>query len=357
MIRSRVVRALTVGAGLVCLGALSAPTPAMAQPAGQPAGHHQGGSHGARLPSHVFAPYFEAYTTDSPALLARQSGAKFLTMAFLQTPAVGSCTAHWNGNAATPVSPEIFGADIARIRAMGGDVIPSFGGFAADSTGTELGDSCQSVTGIAAMFQKVITTYDVTRLDLDIEVDALNDTAGIDRRNKAITLTESWARAHGRTVQFVYTLPTATSGLTPTGLFVLQNAVANHARVDIVNIMTFDYYDNAPHQMATDTINAANALHAQLHAVYPAKSSRQLWAMTGVTEMIGVDDFGPPEIFTLDDARTIEHWATDRGLAMVSFWALQRDNGNCPGGSASDSCSGLTQTTWQFSHTFERFTR
>ncbi len=323
MHRSRLATVLAVGASLICLGGVLSATPAAAQP-----DNHQGG-HGKRLPAHVFAPYFEAYTTDSPAALARQSGARFLNMAFL----------------------------IAQIRASGGDVIPSFGGYAADSTGTELADSCQSVPDIAAAFEHVITTYDVTRLDLDIEVDALNDLPGIDRRNKAIALVEDWARAQHRTVQFVYTLPVATFGLTATGLHVLQNAVENHARVDVVNIMTFDYYDNQPHEMATDSMNAANAVHAQLHGVYPDKSSRQLWAMTGVTEMIGVDDFGPPEIFTLDNARTIQRWARNMGLAELSFWALQRDNGNCPGGRASDSCSGLAQTTWEFTHIFARYAR
>ena len=351
MIRSRLVSVLAVGASMICLGGVLTAIPAVAQqPAGQP------DSHGKRLPAHVFAPYFEAYTTDSPLALVQQSGARFLNMAFMQTPAVGSCTVHWNANPATPVSPAIYGADIAQIRAMGGDIIPSFGGFAADSTGTELGDSCQSVPAIAAEFERVITTYNVTRLDLDIEVDALNDTAGIDRRNKAITLVEDWAAAHDRTVQFVYTLPVATFGLTATGLHVLQNAVENHARVDIVNIMTFDYFDGAPHQMATDSMNAANAVHAQLHGIYPDRSAPRLWAMMGVTEMIGVDDFGPPEIFTLDDAATIMRWASDMRLAQVSFWALQRDNGNCPGGPARDNCSGLAQTTWQFSHIFEPFT-
>jgi hypothetical protein len=39
----------------------------------------------------------------------------------------------------------------------------------------------------------------------------------------------------------------------------------------------------------------------------------------------------------------------------LSFWALQRDNGGCVGTKGSDSCSGVAQSTWQFSHTFEPF--
>jgi chitinase len=302
------------------------------------------------LPAHVFAPYFEAYNGDSLSGLAAASGDKFLTLAFVQTPAVGSCTAYFNGDTSMPISPATYGADIAAIRRSGGDVIPSFGGYAADNGGTELADSCTSVDAIAAQFRKVVTTYGVTRIDLDVEDNSLSNTAGIDRRNKAIRKVEDWAAATGRRVEFSYTLPTTTAGLEDNALAVLRNAIANHARVDIVNIMTFDYYDGAAHDMAADTKTAADGLVAQLRALYPGRGTKQLWSMVGITEMIGVDDFGPAETFTLANARTVTAWARDRGIRSLSFWALQRDNGSCPGGAAADNCSGVTQSTWQFSH-------
>jgi chitinase len=316
-----------------------------------------GSSPWARLPAHVFAPYFEAYTTDSPAALSRESGARYLSLAFIQTPAAGSCTVDWNGNPATPIAWSVYGGDIAKIRAAGGDVIPSFGGYSADHTGTEIADSCTNVALIAAAYEKVITTYNVTRLDLDTEDNSLTNTAGVDRRNQAITMVEDWAARHGRTVQFVYTLPTNVAGLDPAGLNVLRDAVSDHARVDIVNIMTFDYYDNQPHEMAADSMTAARHLYDTLHQLYPARPADQLWSMIGVTEMVGIDDFGPPEIFTTADATAIEHWAVTKHLAELSFWALERDNGGCPGTRGSGSCSGISQSTWQFSRTFEPFTR
>src|SRR3954468_10590272 len=309
-----------------------------------------------RIPPHVFAPYFEAYNGDSLAGLSSQSGNKFLTLAFVQTPSAGSCTVYFNGDTSMPISSSTFGSDITAIRAAGGDVIPSFGGYAADNGGTEIADSCTDVNQIAAQFEKVITTYDVTRIDLDVEDNSLTNTAGIDRRNKAIKIVEDWAAANGRSIQFVYTLPTTTAGLADSGLAVLRNAVANNARVDIVNQMTFDYYDNASHQMANDTKTASNGLHTQLQQLYPGKSSQQLWSMIGVTEMIGVDDFGPAETFTIADAGTVLNWANATGISSLSFWALQRDNGSCPGGGASDSCSGIAQSTWFFSHAFAPFT-
>ena len=46
---------------------------------------------GTPLPAHVFAPYFESWTGANPATLSQQSGARYLTMAFLQTASAGSC--------------------------------------------------------------------------------------------------------------------------------------------------------------------------------------------------------------------------------------------------------------------------
>ncbi|MEV6112955.1 carbohydrate binding domain-containing protein [Streptomyces sp. NPDC052109] len=308
------------------------------------------------LPTHVFAPYFEAYSGDSPAALSQASGAKYLTMAFLQADTKGSCTPYWNGDTSTPVTSSVFGADFTTIRSRGGDVIPSLGGYGADHAGTEIADSCTSVDSIAAAYEKIITTYDVSRLDMDVEDNSLTDTAGIDRRNQAIKKVEDWAAANGRSVQFSYTLPTTTTGLADSGLAVLRSAKNAGARIDVVNIMTFDYYDGATHHMATDTETAASGLHDQLAELYPNLSDSQLWNTVGVTEMPGVDDYGPAETFTTADATTVYDWAVAKGINTLSFWALQRDNGGCPGSGASDTCSGIAQDTWYFTHTFAPFT-
>src|SRR5690348_7325887 len=103
------------------------------------------------IPAHVFAPYFEAWTGADPATLSQQSGAKYLTMAFLQAATKGSCTAYWNGDSSMPISSSTFGSSISAIQAAGGDVIPSFGGYTADDTGTEIADSCTNVSSIAAV--------------------------------------------------------------------------------------------------------------------------------------------------------------------------------------------------------------
>ncbi len=297
------------------------------------------------LPAHVFAPYYFS-ASDTLAAASKASGVKYVTLAFLQTPEPGSCTVDWNGDPKQPVGPT-YAEGIAAIQAEGGNVVPSFGGGAADSAGEELADSCTSVPAIAAQYEKVIHAYHVTRLDLDTEENSLNNDAGIDRRNKAIAMVERWAAEKHRTVQFVYTLPTDTTGLDQGGSYVLQNAAANHAQIAIVNAMTFDYYDSLPHEMGDETEGAALQLYDRLHELYPGKTAARLWGMIGVTEDLGVDDFGAAETFTLADARTVERWAAARGLAELSFWDLQDDN---------NAGSHVKQTSYEYSRIFAPFT-
>jgi hypothetical protein len=108
--------------------------------------------------------------------------------------------------------------------------------------------------------------------------------------------------------------------------------------------------------LANDTKTAATGLEHQLASLYPSKSAAQLWATVGVTEMPGIDDYGAAETFQTSDAATVLNWAQSTGISEISFWALQRDNGGCVGTGGSDSCSGIAQSTWFFSNTFEPFT-
>jgi hypothetical protein len=309
------------------------------------------------LPYQVFAPYYEMYDTSADlAALSQQSGARYLSLAFLETATPGSCTAYWDGDTTEPIASSSYGSDIASIQAHGGNVIPSFGGYTADTTSTDIADSCTSVPAIAQVYESLITTYNVPRIDLDVEGDSLTDTAGINRRNEAITMVETWAAAHHRRIEFSYTLPTFPSGLSSSGYAVLQNAVADGAVISTVNLLTFDYYIGIQQDMVADTESAADGLFSQLQSLYPAAMAWQLWHMIGVTEMPGIDDYGPDETFSTADAVTILRWAQRQGIGLLSFWALQRDNGGCPGTKGAGTCSGVSQPTWYFSHVFEHFT-
>jgi len=309
------------------------------------------------LPAHVFAPYFETWTTDSLTTVAQNSTARYFTLAFLETTGKRSCTLAWNGVASQTVSAGRYLSDLASLRAMGGDAFPSFGGWSADQGGTEIGDSCKDVSSIAAAYESVITTYDVTRLDMDVEGRSLTRTAGIDRRNKATKLVEDWAAAQARPLQISYTLPTTPKGLEPTGIAVVQNAIANGARVDVVNIMTFDYYDRVTTDMGGAAISAANGLFNQLKTLYPSKSTAELWAMEGNTIMPGIDDYPrKTEVTYVADAQRLYAFAKSVGINTLSMWAIQRDNGGCAGATGSNGCSGIVQNPWDFTHVLAPYT-
>jgi hypothetical protein len=299
------------------------------------------------IPAHVYAPYFETWTSDGIKATSDASGVKYFTLAFLETTSKRSCTLAWNGVKTQTVANGRYLSDIANLRAAGGDVIPSLGGWSADQGGTEIGDSCADVSSIAAAYEQLVTTYDVTRIDMDIEGRSLTKPAGIDRRNKAIAVLQAWATQHGRTVQIQYTLPTNANGLGSDSLAVLQNAVANGVRIDLVNPMVFDYYDRVTTDMGAAAISASQGLHDQLKTLLPSKTTAQIWALQGATMMNGVDDYPKgTEVTTVAAAQQLLAFAQQKGMSELSIWAIQRDN----------SSSGITQDPYAFSHALSGFT-
>jgi hypothetical protein len=340
-------------AGLTLIGsmALGAGSPALAAkpaPGGTPSA--------VAIPTHVYSPYFETWTTDTLTATANASGVRYFTMAFLETTSRTSCTLAWDGVAADSVANGKYLSDIASLRALGGDVIPSFGGWSADQGGTEIGDSCSNVDTIAAAYEDVVTRYNVSRLDMDIEGRSLTKTAGIDRRNKAIALLQAWAVANGRPLTISYTLPTTASGLAASGLAVLQNARANGVRIDVVQPMVFDYYDRVTTDMGAAAVSALTGLNGQLQTLLGIDSA-QAWALEGATIMNGIDDYPRrTEVTQLADAQKLLDLSRAQHMSTLSMWAIQRDNGNCPGNGGENDCSGIVQPLWGFSNILNAYT-
>ena len=241
---------------------------------------------------------------------------------------------------------------------MGGDVIPSFGGWSADQGGTEIGDSCKNVSSIATAYEALITKYDVSRLDMDIEGRSLTKPDGIDRRNKAIKLVEDWAAANGRPLQISYTLPTSASGLessasgSPPKRDRQQHARRRREHHDLRLLRPCDKRHGCCGNQRCD------GLVNQLGTLYPGKTLAERQAMVGITLMPGLDDYPRrTESTSVADAQRVYNDAVGNGYNTLSIWAVQRDNGGCPGNTGSNSCSGIVQNTWDFSHVLNPFTR
>lgn len=301
-------------------------------------------------PDNYFAPYsFAPSNQDDLVALSQKTGTKYFTLAFIINQKGKTCQASWNS--IQPVGSWMQDR-IHTLQKFGGGVSVSFGGAA----GTELADSCTTVKALEAQYQSLITTYNLTQLDFDIEGKTLANTAGNELRNKAIAALQADARAAGRKLVISYTLPVNVTGLPKSAVNLLQNAIQNGVEVGVVNIMTMDYYNkNAPgNKMARNTIRSAQSLFTQLHSLYPSKNSSQLWALVGLTPMIGVND-DPKEIFTLQDAQTVVQFAGQQHIALLSFWEVQRDHQCVNGQKPPNNCTGVQQQPYQYDQIFASF--
>ncbi|MFE1321376.1 RICIN domain-containing protein [Kitasatospora phosalacinea] len=301
---------------------------------------------GPGFPAHYAAPYLETWNSPNTLADARNSGGlKYVTLAFVISD--GSCNATFNGN--TPITDAGWTSAINAHRAAGGDVIASFGGAA----GTELGQACSSVSTLQAQYKRVVDALNLTRIDLDIEGGALNDTAANDRRNQALAQLQQAQAAAGKRLDVNYTLPVSPSGLESNSISLLNNAKSRGLTVNAVNIMTMDY--GPAMDMGQAAISAANGLHTQLGQIWTSKTSEQLWAMEGNTPMIGVNDT-QAEVFTTANAQALETFAASKGIQLLAFWAVGRDKACATNGTLSSTCSGTPQSAYQFSRTFNAIT-
>jgi chitinase len=278
-----------------------------------------------------------------------QTGVQYYSLAFvLGRP--DECVAAWQGGQSVERQTLLL-RDLEKLRAQGGDVIVSFGGWAGD----ELAMVCDDVDSLTAQYQLVIDTYNLTRLDFDIEGNDIDDAESLARRSLAIANLQTAAESDGRALYVSFTLPVLPDGLTQDGLKVLQSALDAGVEIDMVNIMTMNYGSGyPPDAMGPLSIEAAHSLFEQLATLFSDKSESELWAMIGLTPMIGMNDTAPQH-FSLDDAQMIVDFAVERGLGQLAMWSIHRDRA-CPANASGvmNNCSGIVQDDFAFSTLFNR---
>jgi hypothetical protein len=285
------------------------------------------------------APYIDI-TASTPTLaqIEQATGQKTFTLAFLLGSSAG-CVPEWGGT--IPLTDSRIIGEINALRAVGGDVAVSFGG----AQGPYLETTCSGESQLEAAYQQVISTLKVSHIDFDIE--AATDTSEV---NQAIAQVQ--AANPGLVVSYTLEVQAATYGLTPAlGVQVLQNAVSEGVKVGIVNPMTMDFAPNG--DWGQSVIEAAESTEAQMATIWPNDSTAQLYSMLGVTPMIGDNDTGP--VFTIADAQELVSWAESENIGRLAFWSEGRDNGGCPSGGVSPTCSGLSQSQFQFTSIFAGF--
>lgn len=263
-----------------------------------------------------------------PTAVMSATGVRDFTLAFVL--AGRGCTPKWDGK--RPLLGSSDAAAIAAIRAAGGDVSVSFGGW----SGRKLGGACKTAASLAGAYEQVISAYGLHAIDVDIEHTEFTNRTTRLRVVTALHLVQVADPGVEISVTF---------GTTPTGPDKFgRSLVADAATVGLVpyawTVMPFDF--GVPESdMGATSVVAAEGLHADLMTTF-SMSSATAYAHMGISSMNGQTDEAD-ETVSPTDYQTILAYARANHLARLTFWSVNRDR-SCPSGTApGDTCSGIAQ--------------
>ncbi|UED83605.1 chitinase [Streptomyces profundus] len=270
----------------------------------------------------------------SPTTVMDATGVEWFTLAFVLSD--GYCDPRWDGW--RPLSGGVDQDTIETIRAAGGDVIPSFGGWSGD----KLESSCATSGELADAYQQVIDAYGLAAIDIDIEAAAYDDPATQQRTVDALLAVQ----AANPGIKVYITFGTGRNG-PDTSL--INRAADSGLTVDGWTIMPFNFGGNGQ-DMGQLTIQASEGLKSALIDAY-GYGEAEAYQHMGISSMNGVTDVG--ETITVADFETMLGYAREVGLSRLTFWSVNRDR-PCEGGGA-DSCSGVDQQPWEFTDVLARY--
>ncbi|MFF7333076.1 carbohydrate binding domain-containing protein [Streptomyces sp. NPDC090306] len=275
----------------------------------------------------------------SATTVMNATGVKWYTMAFMLDQ--GGCNPAWDGS--RPLTGGTDQTVINQIRAAGGDVVPSFGGW----QGSKLGANCSTASALAGALQKVISAYSLKAIDMDIENTDEFENEAVQAR---ILTALKTVKANNPGLKTIVTFGTSTTGPTYYGNRLIEQAQSLGADIDVFTIMPFDFGGGS--DMYGNTVNAAEGLKAKLKSTF-GWDDATAYAHIGISGMNGVSDqqeTTTPAIWT-----QIRDWSNSHHIARLAFWSVNRDRG-CAGGGVVENCSGIAQSDWQFTSITAGFT-
>jgi chitinase len=266
----------------------------------------------------------------APSTVMNATGVKAFTIAFVLA---NGCNPVWDGEGG--LTGGVHASTINAIRAAGGDVVPSFGGY----SGNKLGPNCATPELLAGAYQKVIDAFGLRAIDIDIEnYDEFENFTVQDRILNALKI----VKQKNPTIKTILTFGTTTSGPSSTGIRLINQARALGANVDIFAIMPFDFGGGS--NMYQSTVNATEGLKNAVKSAF-GYTDAQAYSRLGISGMNGLSD--QQELTTVATWTQIRDYAKSKGLARFTFWAVNRDRG-CAGGGVVSNCSGIAQNDWDF---------
>jgi cellulose binding protein with CBM2 domain len=275
--------------------------------------------------------YFGWGSPPNPQTVMNATGVKWFTMAFVN--ASGGCNPAWDGS--RPLQGSADANAIAQIKAAGGQIVPSFGGW----SGNKLGPNCSTPAALAGAYQQVINAYGLKAIDIDIEnSDEFENEVVQDRILNALKI----VKQNNPGIQTILTFGTSTTGPNFYGNRLIDQSKALGAGVDVYTIMPFDFGGGA--DMYASTVSAANGLRDKLKSTF-GWNDATAYNHLGISGMNGLSD--QQELTSLDTWTRITNWAKSNKIGRLAFWSVNRDRG-CPGGGVQAACSGIAQNDWDF---------
>ncbi|MGO8869877.1 MAG: chitinase [Acidimicrobiales bacterium] len=270
---------------------------------------------------------------EPPTQVMAATGVHDVTLAFILSH--GSCNPEWDG--ARPLTGGVDASTITAIRAAGGDVDVSIGGW----NGKKLGSSCKTVAALTAAYRKVVTAYALRAVDVDIEHTEFTEAK---TRQRVIAALAALQQADPG-LEISVTFGTDENGPDADGVAMIDQAAALGFQPYAWTIMPFDF--GAPvADMGATSIEAAEGLDTDLVAAYH-ESAPAAYQHIGISSMNGQTD-ETDETVSLGDFQTMLAFSQSNHLARFTFWSVNRDR-PCPAGApASDSCSGIAQALYAF---------
>jgi chitinase len=267
----------------------------------------------------------------APATVVGATGVKAFTMAFVNSG--GGCNPAWDSESG--LTGGVHGSYISQVRAAGADVVPSLGGW----SGNKLGPNCATANDLAGAYQKVINAFSFKAIDIDIEnTDEFENNAVQDKILSALAI----VKQKNPSVKTIVTFGTTPSGPNANGIRLVQQARALGSNIDIFTQMPFDFGGGS--DMYTATVNASEGLKNQLKSTF-GYTDAQAYSHMGISGMNGLSD--QQETTSTDTWTRIRDYASGKGFARFTFWAVNRDRG-CAGGGVVSDCSGIAQADWAF---------
>ena len=266
--------------------------------------------------------------------LADETGFKYFNLGFIQpdteTPIAEDGNIRWGwggyyvlskqGSGGTNAQYKGIVTSLTNLRSRGGDFAISVGG----QVGAAPWVVTQNQTALENFYLDIIGTYELKRLDLDIE-ESNQDKTQNEINAKAIKNVQDKTN-----VEITLTIPIMPSGWQEKQINVIKAYLDAGVEIQTINSMTMCYgtgvYENEDY--GTASVRAINNSIKKMKEIYSGYglnlTDEQSYLKTGATFSIGYENSLYPT-FTTEMAETVVNDAIKNNYGLISFWSMGRD--------------------------------